>query len=351
MNLSTPYVRIDLDIVENNLQKMMRRLAENGIQHRPHIKVHKSVELARKQLEAGACGITVAKLSEAEVMIKGGIKDILVAYALVGEDKFERLKHMLPDAKFTVTVDNLEAVKQLDRISRETSQNIRVLVELKTPVNRGGVDYENACLLARTILTCEYLVFDGLFCYMGIRPHLDTDADRESLAQDEARLLTEGAVYLRQRGIAVQTLSGGTSLTATYAHCLRGITEARAGNYIFNDCNGVFLGYAQYSDCALTVESTVISLPGDHIAIIDAGSKTLTSDTKGDLGYGHIMTHPHAKIVKLNEEHGFVRMDDRDAPLKIGEKFASYRFIAASSPICVMRSSHSAMASSIMQFQ
>lgn len=320
MKFSTPFVRVDLDILENNISEMHQKLSENNISHYPHIKVHKSVELANMQLKCGASGITVAKISEAAIMAKSGITNILIANTLVGDDKFQRLEELLHLAQFTVTVDNLIAVEKLGAIAKAKNKKINILIEIKTPVQRGGVDQENAIPIAIAIKKCEFLSFEGVFCYMGIRPNLETDLLREELATDEKNLLLSSATILESNGITVSTLSGGTSLTSKYAHCLKGITQSRAGNYIFNDCNGVYLGYSHYKDCALMVEATVINLVSDDIAIIDAGSKTLTSDTKADLGYGHITEYPNAKIIKLNEEHGFIKMSKDDAPLNIGDK-------------------------------
>ena len=321
IELSTPYPWLDLDIVERNIRRMTDGLKQAGVKHRPHIKTHKSVELARLQLELGAEGITCAKLSEAEVMAKAGIKDILVAYPLVGELKMRRLGDLMDIADVTVTSDNMVNAAQLNALGERLGRRISVLIEIGAQNQRGGLyGKEDLLAFAKALSGLPWIRIKGIFTYVGLRPDLKEPGKLEAFAVEEAELMDENKRILEEAGYPVETVSAGSSATSLYASRHGVITESRAGSYVFNDMNAVCLHAADLEDCALKVRATVVSMPKDGLATIDAGSKTLSSDTKPGQGYGFIAGYPEIEFYKLNEEHGYLRYDSSRVKLEIGQE-------------------------------
>lgn len=321
MKISTPYPWLDLDIVEHNIRSMIKELEQAGVKHRPHIKTHKSIELARLQLSMGAEGITCAKLSEAAVMAKAGIKDILVAYPLVGEDKMNRLGKLLELCCITVTTDNVVNAKQLNQLGEKTGKKIPVLIEIGAQNQRGGFFNDQDLLdFAKKVSQLPWIQMKGIFTYVGLKPTLAGKKELEEFAKEEANLMGNSKKVLEKSGYSVEVVSGGSSATSLYA-CHHGIiTESRAGNYLFNDMNSVHLGAAGLESCGLKVRTTVVSIPRDGMATIDAGSKSLSSDTKPGQGYGYVMGYPGIEIYKLNEEHGYLRFDSNQYDLHVGQE-------------------------------
>lgn len=321
MTFNTPYVCVDLDQMEKNIRNMIAGLKSAGIDHRPHIKAHKSVEIAKKQLELGAVGITVAKLAEAEVMVRGGIKDILIAFPILGDEKLRRLKDLLPYAVIRTIVDSRAVAEGLSRIGESAGKPIEVLIELDGGIHRGGVQPGGPALeFARSIVDLPGIRIVGLMAYVGQIYGEKTEAGLKAVAGQEAEMLFSTQRLLCQAGFDITILSGGSTASSVYAEALAGLTESRAGNYVFYDMNAIYLGIATVSDAALKVCSTVVSIPLPGFATIDAGSKALTSDgSLSGAGYGQIIGMPDVQIVKLNEEHGYLQFDPAKRTLHIGD--------------------------------
>lgn len=319
MTLSTPYVWIDLDIMERNIRDMTAGLAANGVRHRPHIKTHRSVEIARMQAAAGARGITCAKLSEAMVMAKAGFNDIFLAYSLVGRDKMRRLADLMDFADISVTVDNWVSAEQLSNLGKEIGRDIPVFVEVMTSIMRGGVGPGELAAFIRRLGDYPRVAIAGLFCYSGVWPDLGDKDKIRAFALREANLLTEARDMLNAEGISVPYLSGGSSVTSTCPEALSPLDESRAGNYVFSDLNYVATGAVSVDDCAMRIKATVISRPASGKATLDAGSKILSSDQRGT-GFGLIRQYPTARIFKLNEEHAFVDFEPGAPVPAIGEE-------------------------------
>lgn len=319
---STPYVYVDLDKVEKNIQSMIRRLNDAGIEHWPHIKTHKSVELARKQLELGAKGITCAKLSEAEVMAEAGIQAILIAYPIIGEENLHRLGKLAEKIHIRTTVDSLSVAKGLSRIGESIGKKIEVLIEIDGGSHRGGVQPGHATLeFAQEIVNLPGIHLVGVFTYVGQIYGCNTEEEIRHETQREAQILLDAQEQLLANGIKVTVTSGGSTVSSYHAEELEGISEARAGNYIFGDMNAIHVGVYTEKDCAMKISSTVVSTPLPGYATIDAGTKTLTSDLscRGNT-FGSIVGHPDIQIVKLNEEHGYLRYDPKLHSLQVGDK-------------------------------
>lgn len=321
-NPPTPYAVVDMEAAERNIARMAGKLAEHGIRHRPHIKTHKSLEMARKQVAAGAVGITVAKLSEAEVFADGGIDDILVAFAIVGERNLERLERLHRRIRVTVTVDSWEAACGLSSVGERTGKPVRVLIELDGGLHRGGRQPgEDIVQFASRIRELPGIENVGIMAYFGLVYRNQVEDALVKALQEESRIISGVVADLREAGIPVETVSSGSTPASKLCEYAEGVTELRAGNYLYNDVSAISMGLAEPEDCALRVMATVVSIPLPGMATIDAGSKTLTSDrSHHSEGYGMIVGRPDVAIAALNEEHGMLRYDPERVKLAIGDR-------------------------------
>jgi D-serine deaminase-like pyridoxal phosphate-dependent protein len=319
--IPSPAVIVDLDITERNIGRVAALTRKYGIKHRPHIKAHKSEYFARKQLEAGAIGLSVAKISEAETMVEHGINDILIAYSIVGEEKLQRLKKLHQTARVITTVDSLEAAKGLSSVG-SPEHPLSVLIEIDCGTHRGGRQPgEDILQFAMELRDFKSLQIKGIFTYNGDLYHTENTEQLCELVARESRLLTDTAEELRRHQIPVEVVSGGSTPALLALEQLHGVTEIRSGNYLFNDVSGIQFGTASVEDCALRVLATVISTPLPGYATIDAGSKTLTNDlsVRGK-DCGLIVGLPGVQLVDLNEEHGYLRYDPDRVQLYVGDR-------------------------------
>src|SRR5919206_1691495 len=308
--IETPAVLIDLDRVERNLRRWQDFCDAHGLANRPHIKTHKLVPFAKRQLELGAHGITCQKLGEAEVMADSGIRDILLTYNIIGRPKLERLAALARRAAVTVVADSDFVVEGLSAAMAAAGITIDVLVECDTGGGRCGVTSPaEAARLASVITRFEGLRFAGLMTYPA--PGTRTQA---------AAFLEEAKSRCAARGLAVETVSTGGSPELWSEEGLAPVTEYRAGTYIYNDRALVSRGVATLDDCATTVLSTVVSRPTPERAVIDAGSKALSSDLQGQQGFGAVLGHPDISIRKLNEEHGTLDLTPAPGSLRVGDR-------------------------------
>lgn len=319
----TPAVVIDLDQVDRNIIKMVESNNKYGINHRPHIKSHKSLFIAKRQLELGAQGITCAKLGEAEVMVDGGITDILIAYPIIGQDKIERLSRLMDRANIVTIVNSEEGAKALSQLGQSKAKKIAVLIDVDGGINRGGhKPLEPTLKFAQKIRDLKGIDIVGLMYYSGIIYNEVTKEGFEDKAKLERDEIINTAKLLEKHGFNMSVLSAGNSFSSKMPHLLEGVTEVRAGHYVFNDCGQLLTGFATEDECALKVISTVVSVVDSHHAIIDAGSKSLTSDTcLHRKGYGYVVGRPDIYISQLNEEHGFIE-SEKEIGLQVGDKIA-----------------------------
>jgi D-serine deaminase-like pyridoxal phosphate-dependent protein len=292
----TPAVVIDLDRVERNIARLQAACEAAGVANRPHIKTHKSPAIARMQHEAGAAGITCQKLGEAEVMAAAGFRDILVSYNILGEEKLGRLAALMRAADMTVVADNPVVVEGLPRAAALAERTLDVLVECDTGRKRAGVTTPaEAVALATDIASRPGLSFAGFLLY----------PPETAIAETQA-FLDEAIAGVRTAGLDARIVSSGGTPNIVNLGRIAGATEHRAGTYVFNDRMMLACGAATLDDCALYVTATVVSRAEPQRGIIDAGSKTLTSDTGGLDGHGLVLEHPQARIHKFAEEHGFL---------------------------------------------
>jgi len=321
--LPTPAVVVELGIAERNIRNMIANTAKYGIAHRPHIKVHKSVELARLQLSLGAKGITCAKLGEAEVMALGGIDDILIAFPIIG-DKLARYGELSGKCTLRSIVNSIQGAGGLSGLGQSLGKKFEVLIELDGGVNRGGIPpFGPSLKFAKAIRDLQGIKIVGLLYYPGLIYNETTNEGVERLARKERDDLVGTKELLEKHGFKIDILSGGNTPSALVPQFLEGITEVRPGNYIFNDCQRLYPGLLKPEDCAMRVISTVVCRPDTHSAIIDAGSKTLTSDSFPNMParFGYIPDHEDILLYKLNEEHGFLK-SECPMPFEVGDKLA-----------------------------
>jgi D-serine deaminase-like pyridoxal phosphate-dependent protein len=291
----TPVVTIDLDIMEANIRRLQAYCDAHGIANRPHIKTHKIPEIARRQLAAGATGITCQKLGEVAVMLDAGLRDILITYNVLGAAKVRRLRALAdhPGARLAVAIDDLAVARALSEVFADAADPLRVLVECDTGAGRMGTPTPAATVeLAQAIAGLPGLWFEGLMTY--------------PITDETARFVEATLTKLDRAGLRAHTVSTGGTPAYPRAHTVPGVTEHRAGTYVFNDRATVAAGVADWDDCAMRIRTTVVSRPAPDRAILDAGSKTLSSDLLGQTGYGRIVEYPEAVIARLNEEHGIV---------------------------------------------
>ncbi len=309
-DLDTPAVLIDLDRVEANLKRAQDYADSHGLKLRPHIKTHKLPRFARLAMELGAIGITVQKLGEAEVFADAGITEIFLPYNIIGAAKLARLKALHARVHITVTADSPETVEGLSETFAGSDTPLTVLVECDTGMGRCGVQTPaDAVALAGKIANSPGLNFGGLMTYPAAG---QVEANAKFLADTKALLATAG--------LPAAVVSNGGTPDLWRAHEVTAATEHRPGTYIYLDRFQVAKGVGSFEDCALTVLATVVSRPTENRAIIDAGSKALTSDTLGMDGFGLIEAYPDAVIVGLSEEHGTIDLTNCATKPRIGDK-------------------------------
>ena len=295
-DLDTPAVTIDLDVMEANIRRVQDLLDRRGIGNRPHIKTHKIPAIGRMQMAAGAIGITCQKLGEVEVFADAGVADdVLLTYNVIGRPKLDRLmalERRLP--RLTVALDSGAVARGLSEAAVAAGADVRFVVECDTGMGRAGVPTPDAAFdLARAAMRLPRMVFQGLMTF----PSKDPDT----------RVFFERALArFGGAGIAVPMVSGGGTPALMTVDKFPMLTEHRAGTCVFNDAMVVTAGGAGWDDCAMRVRCTVVSRPTADRAVLDAGSKVLTSDQYFMKGFGHVMEYPQAAITHLSEEHAVV---------------------------------------------
>jgi D-serine deaminase-like pyridoxal phosphate-dependent protein len=311
---------VDLDVLERNIGRMAARAREAGVRLRPHAKTHKCPEIARLQRAAGAWGLSVAKVGEAEVFADAGFDDLFVAFPVAGEDKGRRLLALADRVRLGVGADNVEGARTLAGPFREAGVTLDVLLKVDVGYGRVGVLPEHAVELARRIADLPGLRLRGVFTHAGHGYLAETRAGVEDIAAQEGGRLAATAAEFRAAGLPIEEVSVGSTPTAARAMRVSGVTECRPGNYVFHDASQVALGTCGIEDCALTILATVVSVPASDRAVVDAGSKTLSSDPLRPRpgGYGQVLGRA-SRIEKLSEEHGVIAVAEGES-FRVGER-------------------------------
>jgi D-serine deaminase-like pyridoxal phosphate-dependent protein len=320
--IDTPALVVDLDIFERNIQRVAGYARGNGLRLRPHTKTHKSVVVGKRQLESGAVGLTVAKVSEAEVMLGAQPADLLLAYPIIGHTKLGRLMEVARQTHVTMALDSVFAARQLSEAARAAQVEIGVLAEFDAGLGRVGVEHGEPLLhLAQAIQKLPHLKFEGITFYPGHIKDLEESGQRAMAQLSE--LLRGILADFCTAGIEVGIVSGGSTPTLFHSHEIEGLTEIRPGTYVFNDLNTVLSGGCAMEDCAASIVATVVStaLPGQMI--IDGGSKTFSSDrlaSGAEVTFGRVVEAPEARFHKMNEEHGYIDLTHAGREFQVGER-------------------------------
>ncbi|MBZ9675104.1 D-TA family PLP-dependent enzyme [Mesorhizobium sp. ES1-1] len=308
-DLDTPSILIDAARAEANIARAQAHADRIGLKLRPHIKTHKLPYWAKKQVAAGAVGITCQKIGEAEVMADAGLDDIFLPYNIIGRAKLERLLALHRRIALSVTADSLETIEGLAATFADAGHPLPVLVECDTGMGRCGVQSaDEAVALAGRIDKAAGLVFGGLMTYPA--------AGR---AEEAEAWLADAKQKLAASGLACKRVSSGGTPDMWRSADTSVVTEYRPGTYIYLDRYQVAKGVGTLDDCALTVLSTVVSHPTPTRAILDSGSKALTSDTLGLPDFGELLGISGARVTGLSEEHGTVTLSG-EGRLSIGDR-------------------------------
>ncbi|WP_219107263.1 alanine racemase [Austwickia sp. TVS 96-490-7B] len=316
--LRTPALVVDVAVMDRNIKGMADTVAVTGATLRPHAKTHKCLEIARRQYQAGASGITVATVSEAEVFIEGGFDDVFIAYPWwMDEDRAGRVAALTDQARIRLGCDSVVSGRRTAQVLDElgVSGRVEVLVEVDSGHHRSGVVAQHAGEVAAAVAQAGLPVV-GVFTFPG---HSYDPAGRAGVAAQEREALARAAEEVVAAGVSVSVISGGSSPSMSYAEG-GAITEFRPGAYVFNDAQQWELGACGEQDCALTAVTTVVSHAGGRL-ILDVGSKVLGADRPPYAsGFGRLWGHPDARIVQLSEHHAVVEWGDSGRLPGLGER-------------------------------
>jgi D-serine deaminase-like pyridoxal phosphate-dependent protein len=308
-DLDTPAVVVLLDRLEENITRVQHMISSHGLLNRPHIKTHKIPAVAKLQMDAGAIGLTCQKLGEAEVFIDAGIcDDFLLTYNIIGERKTDRLMELAARVRrLAVVADNETVLRGLSEAGQRHGRDVQLLIECDTGFGRNGVQSPQAALeLARLAVKLPRIAFEGLMVFPNTAPHT-------------LEFFTKAIEIFGRAGIPLPVLSGGGTPALNHLGDYPMMTEHRAGTYVYNDVMMVQSGVASWDNCAMHVRATVVSCPTPDRAIIDSGSKVLTSDHYYVEHYGRIVEYPGAFIANLSEEHGILDLSQCKTRPKVGE--------------------------------
>lgn len=311
--IDTPALLLDHDKLLGNIRRMAEFFADRPTRLRPHAKTHKCIEIARLQMEHGACGITCAKVGEAEVLADGGIHDILIANQIVGPVKVRRLMDLTKRCTLAVAVDSAENVRELSEAAVAAGTTLRCLVEVDIGMGRCGVaPGEPALELARLVDESPGLVFGGLQAYEGHLQEVVPFEERRQRARADMQKALDTRALIEGAGLPVPVVSGGGTGTHAITGVMRGVDEIQAGSYATMDANYRKVG-APFEN-ALTVLATVISRPTPEVAVIDAGLKTVSPE----FGEPSVLVSG-ATYTEFSEEHGTLRLQGAARDLRTGQ--------------------------------
>ncbi len=321
-DVDTPALILDLDAFERNLQRVADLGSRHGVRVRPHAKSHKSPIIALKQMALGAVGVCCQKVSEAEVLVRGGVGDVLVSNEVVGRRKLDRLAAIAHEAKVGVCTDNLDNIRDLEAAAARAGVRLDVLVEIDCGSRRCGVPPGRPVAeLASAIAGSPHLAFAGLQAYYGIAQHFRTDAERRAGIAHAGALVQETLGELDREGLSCRII-GGAGTGTFELEAASGIwNEMQPGSYIFMDAD-----YARNQNAdgtafdmfehALFVQVTVMSVPAADRAVVDAGHKALGNDA----GFPEVPGLPGAKYHRPSDEHGVLDLTGCTRGVSLGEK-------------------------------
>ncbi len=326
IDLETPALLLQFDVVERNVKGMAERARRLGVRLRPHVKTHKCVELARRQVEHGANGVTISTLVEAQVFARAGFEDLTWAFPL-DPSHIPRVRRIVAEtgATLRVVTDDLATAQAL------AGTGLHVWLKVDCGYHRAGVDPTSPYALdvARELGRERGITFDGILSHSGHAYRTATRREAAKVAAEERSLMVGFAERLRKEGIPVREISVGSTPAMAAVEDLTGVTEARPGNYVFYDRTMVLIGCCTPEDIGVTVLASVVShQPGGSHFIVDAGALELSKDagpTHLNLppALGAVRGHPELTVATLSQEHGLIRAESSAAiegRFKVGER-------------------------------
>lgn len=323
-SVDSPALLVDDSRLDRNVRLMAQLCRQHGKKLRPHIKTHKTLEIARRQLDNGAVGLTVAKLGEAEVYAGAGFDDLLVCYPIVGQLKLARLAALAQSVMVSTVVDNAGAARDLSAAMTACGVRLDVLLKLDVGMHRVGVSADEVEQLAAVVAELPGLRLRGICIHEGSVYGEADPARRRTVGRDQVQELVATAERLRDRGLSIDVVSCGSTPSLADVVDIDGLTEVRPGNYVFYDAMQVALGVVEAERCALSVLTTVVSHGGADHAVVDAGAKALSLD-RGAHGlgllsdYGRIIGRDDLRLASLSEEHGWLKLGE-EVRLSVGQR-------------------------------
>ncbi len=319
----TPLLVVSEEILHRNIAEMAAFAKSVGVGLRPHIKTHKTPQIARLQIAAGAIGVTCAKVGEAEVMVQeAGVEDVLIAYPTIGEPKYRRIVELMERARIVVAVDSLDAAKAISAAMARHDRSLDLYIEINTGQNRSGVTVgDEAVSFALDVARQPSVNLVGIMTHEGHVNSMDL-GKIEDAAIESGKRMVETAEKIRSHGIELPVVSVGSTPAARMTPTVPGVTEMRPGTYVFND-NSLFRFGDQWKvdDCAARFVATVVSRTAPDRCVLDTGSKSLGMDpSKGREGHGYIVGHPDVIITKLSEEHGVCKLPEGEEGFNVGDR-------------------------------
>lgn len=320
-DIPTPALVIDLATVRRNIEKMASYVSAHGLKVRPHTKTHKSMRMAKLQLEAGACGLAVAKVGEARVLSEV-CDDLFLAYPVLDRPRTEALAELGRTRTMRVEVDSSFGADRIAEAASAAGVTIGVLVDLDTGTRRTGLQTPEQTLeLARHVDAKAGLRLDGLFTYQG---HVrGTPAEMEAQMKEVALLIQRTLDLWKAQGLDAPMVSGGSTPSAYVSHHAPQLTEIRPGTYIYRDWSHAYNKFCGVDECAGRVVATVVSNAVPGKVVLDSGNKTLAMDGLPGArngGHGLVVEYPQAVVDNLTEEHGRVDINGCDRPPRLGER-------------------------------
>jgi D-serine deaminase-like pyridoxal phosphate-dependent protein len=321
-DVDTPALVVDLDAFERNLTRLAEFTRSAGVRLRPHAKTHKCPAIALKQIALGAVGQCCQKVGEAEALVRGGVKDVLVSNQVVGLAKLRRLASLARDAEIGLCFDAPEQVRSAASVAQDYGVEIGALIEIEVGMQRCGVQPGAPALeLARAIADSPGLKFQGVQAYFGTAQHLPTYAERERAIKAAEHSVRDTVEMLARDGLRCELVTGGG--TGTYAlEAASGVwNEIQAGSYIFMDTDYGRIGgrngerFADFEH-SLFVLSTVMSVPAPDRAIVDAGLKSYS----GEKGPPWVHGRSDVEVVAVSDEHGRLKLGPAAERLRLGDR-------------------------------
>jgi len=325
--LETPCLVIDMEQTKKNLKKMQDIADSCHCKLRPHIKTHKMKIFAQMQIKYGAAGITCAKISEAEVMVDGGIDDIFIAYPLIEEFRIRRaITIQKRISRLILAVDSLEGAEAMSKVAVSAGVVLEVRLEVDTGAKRTGVLRQDAAELALKVSKLPGLNLTGIYTFKSLVYQDAPTTDKLIAGKEEGEMMKAIAEAIRAVGVDIKDISAGSTPTGEVVAQTGMVTEIRPGTYIFNDFMLTKEGAAQLDEVAGRLYVTVVSTPCDEFAIINGGTKTFPMDISLKEppyfypGYAIVEGNDDLALTRMNEEHGILTSKCGKTGLKVGQK-------------------------------